>query len=345
MVTGEALLAGGERLEILRGFFAGMARHRALEEMLSEAVRARKVEGLLHLSMGAEAVTAAIISRLGDSDRVYSSHRAHGHFLAAGVPARALVAEIAGRDSGVCRGRGGSLHLMSDRAVMASGIVGGTLPPAVGHALVLEPGALVVAFFGDGAVQTGTFHEAMNLAALWKAPVLFVCENNGWAEFSSRDEHTTVGGVVRYGDLYGIAAREVDGTDVELVAGVAGELVPAIRAGGGPALVECHISRLRPHYEGDWRPPEETEGDPLAVIERRLVELGEDGEALAAARGALLQEMRDLLDDILAGDALPDPGDEAGLVFARPPGGSPAGVGESPAGAREPAGGRPGRPG
>jgi TPP-dependent pyruvate/acetoin dehydrogenase alpha subunit len=293
-----------------------MSRHRALEETLSEAVRDKKLDGLLHLSMGSEAVASTLISRLGERDRLYSAHRAHGHFLRCGVPARSLFAELAGRETGLCRGRGGTLHLMSDKAVMATGIVGGTLPPAVGHALTLEPGGIVAVCFGDGAVQTGTFHEAMNLAALWKSPVLFVCENNGWAEFTSREEHTTVGSVVSYGDLYGIPAAEVDGTDVEALGTVLDSLIEPIRNGGGPALLECHISRLRPHYEGDWR-EHSAEGDPLPAIESTLVSLGVDEKVLSTRREAELDEMRELLDDVLANDPFPDPGEDLDLVYSR----------------------------
>jgi TPP-dependent pyruvate/acetoin dehydrogenase alpha subunit len=305
------------RAEILLARHADMSRHRALEEALSEGVRDKKLEGLLHLSMGAEAVTAALTSRLGGADRLYSAHRPHGHFLLSGVPARAIVAELAGRETGLCRGRGGTLHLMSDRAVLATGIVGGSLPPAVGHALRLAAGGIVAVCFGDGAVQAGTFHEAMNLAALWHAPVLFVCENNGWAEFTSREEHTTVGGVVRYGDLYGVPALAVDGSDVEAVGAAVDTLIGPMRDGGGPALLECHVARLRPHYEGDWR-PHSADGDPLPIVEGVLVQLGADRAELTARRTADLEEMRTLLDDVLASDPFPDPSEDISLVYRVP---------------------------
>jgi TPP-dependent pyruvate/acetoin dehydrogenase alpha subunit len=192
------------------------------------------------------------------------------------------------------------------------------LPIAVGHALRVGSGNAVAAFFGDGAVQTGVFHESMNLAALWRAPVLFVCENNGWAEFSSREEHTTVAEVARYGDLYGIAARTVDGTDVEAVAEAANGLLEGVRTGEGPALLECQFTRLRPHYEGDWRQHEAQEDmDALVKLERRLSDLGADPGELAGAREAGLNEARGALRAALAG-APPRPEDDSGLVFARP---------------------------
>ena len=306
-----------DRRERLIRWHAEMMRLRAFEESVAEAHADGNLPGLLHLSMGGEAVAVAIFDCLEDHDRVFSAHRPHSHFLAGGVDPRSVMAELAGKQSGLCHGRAGTMHLMSDRVVMATGIVGGTLPVALGYGMTLARPAIAVCFFGDGAVQTGAFHESMNLAALWKAPVLFVCENNGWAEFSSRDQHTTVGNVVRYGDLYGIPAREVDGSDPEAVGHAAAELLPEVRAGDGPALLECHIARLRSHYEGDWR--EQTgEGDPLLAVERQLSELGVRDEEINARRATLLADARELCRSVLATDDLPDPGDDAGMVFASP---------------------------
>jgi len=296
---------------------AEMMRLRAFEEAVAEAHAAGELPGLLHLSMGGEAVAIGIFDCLEDHDRVFSSHRPHSHFLAGGVDPRLVMAELAGRQSGLCHGRAGTMHLMSDRVVMATGIVGGTLPVALGYAMTRSQPAVVACFFGDGAVQTGAFHESMNLAALWKAPVLFVCENNGWAEFSSRDQHTTVGNVVRYGELYGIPAQEVDGSDPEAVRRAAAELLEPVRAGAGPALLECHIARLRSHYEGDWR-EQTSEGDPLLAVERRLSELGVHDEEINEVRAALLADARALCRSVLAGDDVPDPDDDAALVFASP---------------------------
>jgi pyruvate dehydrogenase E1 component alpha subunit len=304
-------------LERLRAFHTTVSSLRAFEEAVGESLRARDLEGLLHLSIGGEAVVVGVTSQLEADDLVYSSHRPHGHFLAAGADPRAVAAELAGRETGLCRGRGGSLHLMSDRAVMATGIVGGTLPLAVGHALRQPEGSVVVVFFGDGAVQTGTFHESMNLAALWRVPVLFVCENNGVAEFSTRDEHTTVEKVTDYGHLYGLPASEVDGGDVEAVARTVASLLPAIRNGHGPALLEAHVTRLRPHYEGDWREREE-HVDFLVGLEARLVELGASADELATRRAADLEAARSLFRSVLHEDPLPDPADDRSLVFARP---------------------------
>jgi TPP-dependent pyruvate/acetoin dehydrogenase alpha subunit len=172
-------------------------------------------------------------------------------------------------------------------------------------------------FFGDGAVQTGAFHETLNMAALWAAPLLLVCENNGWVEFSSREEHTRVAEVAAYGSLHGIATARVDGTDVEAVAEAASALLEPMRAGAGPALLECAVSRMGPHYEGDWRAREE-ERDPLALAAQALGELGVDRPRIAALRDADELQARALLADVLAHEPMPDPREDTELVFAEP---------------------------
>jgi len=161
-----------DRLRRLRQSHELMARLRAFEESVAAAHGDGELPGLLHLSIGGEAVAAGTIPLLREEDRVFSGHRAHGHFLAAGSDPRALAAELAGRETGLCRGRGGSMHLMDERAVLATGVVGGSLSVALGTSLALPEGAVAVAFFGDGAVQTGTFHETFNMAALWGARLL-----------------------------------------------------------------------------------------------------------------------------------------------------------------------------
>ena len=301
------------RLKRLRGSFSDMCRIRAFEETVADAAAAGKLPGLLHLSHGAEAVAVGVMSNLQDGDCCYTSHRPHGHFLAAGVDPQAIMSELAGRETGLCRGRGGTMHLSSATVILATGVVGGPLPLAVGHALRQPPGNVVIVFFGDGAVQTGLFHESLNLAALWRVPVLFVCENNGWAEFSSREEHTTVGNVVRYGDLYGIPAQEVDGADIEAVSDAVETLLAGIRAGDGPALLECHIARLRSHYEGDWR-EQSSEGDPISQLGQSLVELGASLDELEAERVTHSAWATALLDSAL--NELPaDPAHDHELVY------------------------------
>lgn len=304
------------RREQLLVWHREMVRLRAFEEAVARGHRDGQLPGLLHLAMGGEAVTTGLFNCLTETDRVYSAHRPHQHFVASGVDPRLVMAELAGRETGLCHGRAGTMHLMSDRVVMGTGIVGGTISLAVGHAVTQDDGDVVVALFGDGAVQTGTFHESMNLAALWKVPVLFLCENNGWAEFSSRDEHTTVGGVVRYGELYNIPAREVDGTDVEAVVEAIHAMLGPIREGQGPALLECHIARMRSHYEGDFR-EQTSDGDPLLTIEATLTEgLGVDAAQLEGVREDELARGIELLESVLAQEPEPDPADDRRFLYA-----------------------------
>lgn len=296
--------------------FAAMTRIRSFEEVVAEARRAGTLSGLLHLSIGGEAVAVGVISQLETQDRIYSSHRAHGHFLAAGTDPDALMAELAGKESGLCHGRGGSMHLMDTRAVLATGIVGGSIPIAVGHALALPEDAISVVFFGDGAVQTGVFSEALNIAALLKVRVLFVCENNGMAEFTTREEHTRVENVVDYAKLHKLVNQQVDGSDIEQVERAARDLVAKIRSGDGPAMLECQFTRIRPHYEGDMRGGNAKGRDPLDVTAARLLELGTDPDAIEGYRREARLDAESRLDRVLDGPP-PREDADAGLVFAR----------------------------
>lgn len=298
-------------------FFEQISKIRAFEETIAEGYRDRRLPGLLHLSMGSEATAAGVIGALTGDDKIYSSHRPHGHFLASGSDPARLLAELAGMEGGLCRGRAGSMHLMDDRAVMATGIVGGTISIALGHSLTLEPPSIAVSFFGDGAVQTGTFHETLNMAALWKAPVVFVCENNERIEFSSREEHTPVADITGYGHLYGMRSERVDGCDAEAVYQSFSNLSQDARNRIGPALLVCDISRLRPHYEGDLR-QQEAVVDPLERCISRLTQLGWDKEELEKRHDQAIKDARTLLDSVLKEGVLPDPADDISLVFRKP---------------------------
>ena len=298
--------------------YTEMVRIRAFEEKASQEHRAGRLAGLLHLSMGGEAVAVGVIGQLSPADRIYTSHRGHGHFLAAGVDPRTMFAELLGRETGLCRGRGGSMHLSSERVVTATGDVGGTLPIAVGHAVANtliggDERALVVVFFGDGAVQTGVFHESLNLASLWNAPTLFVCENNGWVEFTPREAHTTVKEITSYPAIFGIASTSVDGGDVSAVVEATSKLLQSMREGGGPAFLECHTTRMRPHYEGDLRLGESGKEDPLTRTETKARQAGTSEADFASAREAAAAEMIDAFDQALA-DPLPEPEDDPSLV-------------------------------
>jgi 2-oxoisovalerate dehydrogenase E1 component len=233
-----------------------MWRIRAFEERVGQLTRADEVHGLVHLSTGQEAVAVGVCSQLRDDDVVYSGHRAHGHALAKGAPMRAVMAELMGRDTGLCRGLGGSMHLV-DRGhgfLGATGVVGGNVPLALGSALAARlsgSDAVAVVFFGDGAVQGGIFVESVNIAALWKLPAILVCENNGFAEFTPRSTHTVVERVTDVVAPYGFPRETVDGNDLHAVHEAFGRFLTRARAGEGPFLLECLTHRLGGHYEGD----------------------------------------------------------------------------------------------
>jgi TPP-dependent pyruvate/acetoin dehydrogenase alpha subunit len=235
---------------------ATMWRIRLFEERVGQLTRAGEIEGLIHLSTGQEGVAAAVCSQLRDDDAVYSGHRAHGHAIAKGASPELVLAELMGRDSGLCRGLGGSMHLVDvEHGFMgATGVVGGNIPIALGSALAARlrgDDSVAVVFFGDGAVQAGHFSETVNLAALWKLPLILVCENNGFAEFTPRSAHTNVERVSDVVAPYEVERDTVDGNDVVAVWDAFARYLAAARAGGGPFLLECLTHRLGGHYEGD----------------------------------------------------------------------------------------------
>jgi acetoin:2,6-dichlorophenolindophenol oxidoreductase subunit alpha len=272
--------------ELAQGLLGTMWRIRLFEERVAQLKRSLQVHGLIHLSIGGEGVAAAVCGQLRDDDAVYSGHRAHGHAIAKGVPIDRLMAELMGRESGICHGLGGSMHLVdAEHGFMgATGVVGGNLPLALGSALTQHLSGtdqVTVVFFGDGAVQAGHFNESINLAALWRLPVIFVCENNGFAEFTSRAEHSTVERVSDVVAPYEFERETVDGSDVPAVHEAFGKFRELARGGAGPYLLECLTFRRRGHYEGDpekYRDPEaEREWlrrNPITRLTERAVEAG-----------------------------------------------------------------------
>jgi TPP-dependent pyruvate/acetoin dehydrogenase alpha subunit len=284
-----------------------MWRIRLFEERVGQLKRADEVHGLLHLSVGQEGVAAGVCTQLRPDDAVYSGHRAHGHAIACGAPLERVMAELMGRSDGLCRGLGGSMHLVDvEHGFMgATGVVGGNLPMALGSALAARMSGgdqVAVVFFGDGAVQAGYFNESVNLATLWELPVILVCENNGFAEFTPRSAHTKVERVSDVVAPYGLERDTVDGNDVHAVWERFAAFLAEARAGRGPLLLECLTHRLRGHYEGDpahYREALEAEDwkekDPILRLQRRGVEEGwlteddaaaierEAGEAVEAA--------------------------------------------------------------
>lgn len=269
--------------ERLLALYRTMSLIRQVEQALSRLFADSEVPGFIHLSIGQEAIAAGIASALAPQDTLTTTHRGHGHVLARGIDLAGFFKEIMGRAGGLCKGRGGSMHVadLGLGVLGANGIVGAGIPIALGSAIahaVRGNSGVAVSFFGDGAMAEGVLHETMNMAALWKSPLLLVCENNGWSEFSPTSRQFKA----KLQDLaaaFGITYQHVDGKDALAVASAAARAVAALRAGDGPAVIECVTHRVRGHYEGD--PQKYREADELAR--------GAGSDPLLHARAALAQ--------------------------------------------------------
>src|SRR5438105_11620689 len=228
---------------------------RRTEEQLARAHQRGLIHGACHTYVGQEAVAAGVCAHLRTDDAVFSTHRGHGHALAKGVSPEQLIAELYGRATGCSRGRGGSMHLFAPEVGMmgTSGIVGPCILQAAGAGYsfkLLKSDRVAVAFFGDGAANNGAFHEGLNLASIWKLPVLFVCENN---QFATEVPFAYAAGnpsVASRGAAYGIPGVELDGNDVLAISAACRVALERARAGKGPTLFECKTYRTRPHAEG-----------------------------------------------------------------------------------------------
>jgi pyruvate dehydrogenase E1 component alpha subunit len=300
---------------------------RAFEEKLSDLVTAGKLGGFLHLCAGQEAVATGVCAHLGDGDFVCSNHRGHGHCIAKGVDVRGMMAELFGRRTGLCKGKGGSMHIADmDKGMLgANGIVGAGIPLATGAALTAKTkktGGVGVAFFGDGASNQGQFHESLNMASNWKLPALYVLENNGYGEFTPTEFVAQLSDLSERAASYGMRGVIADGMDFFDVYEKAGEAIERARQGEGPTLLECKTYRFYGHFVGDpnvYRPKQEIEEwkqkrDPLDLFERRVVEAGLaaaddlrriDGEvaeeienAVTEAEAAPLPQPEDVLTDV-----------------------------------------------
>ncbi|TNF24173.1 MAG: thiamine pyrophosphate-dependent dehydrogenase E1 component subunit alpha [Deltaproteobacteria bacterium] len=231
-----------------------MALARAFELALADLWRRGLISGELHLGTGDEAVAAGVTAHLKAGDAAALDHRATPFLALMEIDLRAIVAEVLGREGGLCRGRGGHMHLFSkDHLVATSGIVGAAGPAAVGFGLAarrLRPGSVAVATFGDGAANQGMLMESLNLAVVWRVPVLFVCKDNGWA-ITTREGAMTGGGLEERARAFGLETRAVDGLDAEAVWGAAGELVSRARRGKGPGFLLARTARLDGHMLGD----------------------------------------------------------------------------------------------
>jgi TPP-dependent pyruvate/acetoin dehydrogenase alpha subunit len=285
--------------DVLLADLATMARIRAFEERVSRYFREGEIPGFVHVSIGQEATAVGVCGALRRSDFITTTHRGHGHCIAKGADPAAMMAELFGRASGTCGGKGGSMHIAdpSFGILGANGIVGAGLPIAVGAGLAAlrkGAGAVAVAFAGEGTVASGAFHEALTLAVLWNAPVVFVIENNRYAEFTDSEAMWRGAPLVERARGYGLhAAEQVDGNDVQAVRAVTERAVAACRDGGGPWLLEALTYRHHGHYEGDparYRDEAELrawqERDPIEIARRVLESEGRAEAALAAIAAA-----------------------------------------------------------
>lgn len=273
--------------ETLLWMYETMVRIRVHEERVAELFAQGKVPGFVHLYVGEEAVAVGIMAHLRKDDFITSTHRGHGHYIAKGGCIKASMAELFGKKTGICKGKGGSMHIADVEIgeLGANGIVGGGIPHAVGAALGIKLNGLdsvAVAFFGDGASNQQNFHEGINLAAIWKLPVVFVCENNLYQISLPYEKQQTIKSVAERAKAYGIPGVSVDGQDVIAVYEVAKEAIERARRGEGPTLIEAKTYRFRGHFEGDpevYRSKEEIEWwknnkDPIKIFEDVLLKKG-----------------------------------------------------------------------
>jgi len=236
-------------------FYTKMQRIRRVEETLVDVFSKGEIPGFIHVCIGQEAAPAAVCSHLTDSDYMATTHRGHGHALAKGIDLKLFMAELYGKKNGVCRGRSGSMHVADRKLGIlgANGIVGGGIPLALGAAFASRynrTDQVTVCFFGDGAVDEGTFHESLNLASLLNLPIVFVCENNGWSQFTPQSVHTPVQDVARRASAYGIPGIDVSNDFMKIYA-EAGKAIKRARSGEGPSLLEVKCKRWQGHFVGD----------------------------------------------------------------------------------------------
>ncbi len=318
--------------EELIDLYRTMFRIRSFEEQCIQLSHKGLVGGSLHLYIGEEAIAAGAISVLNKEDYIASTHRGHGHCIAKGADIGRMFAELLGRETGYCKGRGGSMHIADVKIGMlgANGIVGAGIPIAVGAALAIkrrQSKQVVLCFFGDGATSTGAFHEGVNMAAIWKLPVIFVCENNLYAITTPISKSCALPHVADRANGYGMPGVKVDGNDVIAVRDVTLDAVHRARKGEGPSLIECKTYRWLGHHMGDdckYRPPGELETwkkrCPIGIFRQRLF------KEKAATEGELKDVEVQVLQEIQAAvtfaqdSPMADPNGILGDVYNRPTG-------------------------
>ena len=310
--------------EQMKDMYVKMRRIRDFESTAAKLFAEGKIPGFVHLYLGEEAIAPAVCECLRDDDFITSTHRGHGHIIAKGGDLNLMMAELFGRETGYCKGKGGSMHIADrDKGILgANGIVG------AGHCIACGAGLsaklrgtdqVCVCFFGDGSTNQGTFHESLNMASIWKLPVIFVCENNHYGISMSQDRHQAIKDVADRGAAYNIPGIAVDGNDPLAVYEAAAEAVARARASKGPTLLECKTYRQHGHFEGDpaiYKPKEEQaawmEKDPMPRYAKFLVENGVmTQEEVDAVDAQVAQEIED---SIAFADAQPFPSVESAVV-------------------------------
>jgi acetoin:2,6-dichlorophenolindophenol oxidoreductase subunit alpha len=328
MELGTVLLATHELIAMCRLIFLV----RCFETAVVELAELGDIPGSVHSSIGQEASAVGACAPLRSSDYMTGTHRSHAHLLAKGVPPRLLMAELMGREDGVCRGRGGSMHAAhhASGSLGASGIVASALPIAVGAALscrMREPERVALAFLGEGASNEGAFHESLNLAAVWQLPVVFVCENNLYAVTTAARDALSTERVASRATSYGIPGDSVDGQDPVAVAQAVSRAVVRARAGGGPSLVECLTYRFGEHTErlpmGSYRDEGEVarwkERDPVTTFPARLVREGHLDEASQQAMWEAAKAEVDAAVEFARASPFPKASSRANYLFASAP--------------------------
>lgn len=310
----------------------GMVRIRRFEEKLAQLFKRAQLPGFVHLYLGEEAVATGVCSALRPDDRITSTHRGHGHLIAKGASLNKMMAELFGRVDGYCRGKGGSMHIVSFELgiIGTNGIVGGGIPIGTGSAWGDKQQGrdnVSVVFFGDGASNQGVFFESMNLAAIWKLPVIFVCENNGYSEWTAT-EKLTAGKIADRGNPMGIPGIQVDGNDVEAVYRATCDAVARARAGEGPSVIEAKTYRWHGHNEGeeafagDYRPAEEQEHwRSIEPVGRYASVLAKEGVLDQAGYEGIDEEETALVEasvEFALASPFPDPEEALQNVFPTP---------------------------
>lgn len=312
----------------LRSLHATMTRIRLFEERVTREFKRGDMPGFVHTYIGAEAVASGVCAHLAPTDYIASTHRGHGHCIAKGCAFRDMLAELYGRETGLCKGRGGSMHIADfERGMLgANAIVGGGIALTAGGALAAKvrgDGGVAVSFFGDGAANQGVLHETMNLASIWKLPVIFVCENNGWAESTPGTYAHSVADIAVRAAGYDMPGTVVDAADPAAVWSAAGEAVARARSGDGPSFIEAKVPRITGHYLGDpegYRSPTDKAGaaqrDSLARFRDQLISSGVVGEDDVTELEAAVRAELDEGVAYAKASPLPNPGSVTEFVYA-----------------------------